>query len=387
MATAATLRRRLVRQLEEKGLLRGARVRKAFLAVPRELFVPDHVARHGLEAAYHDEAILTKQTEAGHGLSSSSQPAIMAAMLDALQLEPGQRVLEVGAGTGYNAALLAAIVGDDGRVTAIDIDPDTARSARRALRAHGSRVRVVTGDGRSGHDAGGPYDRIIVTASADQVPVAWLEQLRPGGLLEVPLRLRGSGGLQLIPTLRREDDRLRSISVVCGGFMPIRAASDDLAPYWPALTVDQTDGAESKKLFALSGTSLRKLSPPAARRLAAVACSDPTSRPLGIRAKTQSLALYLALRGPAPRLVGAFDGRDYEGGLVARNGKSLALLRGWPTTSRMSVYGAADAADELESLVRKWVALGRPGEDDVELSVQFRDGKSSIRARWRRISG
>jgi len=382
VATAATLRRRLVRELQEKGLLLDPRVRDAFLTVPREVFVPEYVARHGLAAAYRDAAIVTKQTEAGQGLSSSSQPAIMAEMLDALQLEPGHRVLEVGAGTGYNAALLAAIVGDGGRVTTMDIDPETARSARRALQENGSRVRVIMGDGRRGHGAGGPYDRIVVTASADHIPREWLEQLRPGGLLEVPLRLRGSGGLQLIPTLRREDDRLRSISVVCGGFMPIRAAPEDLSPYWPMLTVDQTDGADSNKLFALSGTSLRRLSPPAARRLVAVACSEPTSRPLGIRAKTASLALYLTLRGPASRLVGAFDGRDYEGGLVSRNGKSLALLRGWPTTSRMSVYGAADAAEELESLVRKWDALGRPGEGDVELSVQFRNGKSSIRTRW-----
>ncbi len=126
-------------------------------------------------------------------------------MLGELRLEPGQRVLEIGAGTGYNAALLEKIAGTEGRVVTVDIDPETAIRARRALK--GTRVKVVTGDGREGHASGAPYDRIIVTASATAIPRAWHEQLVPGGLVEVPLRLRESAGLQLIPTLRRRRRR------------------------------------------------------------------------------------------------------------------------------------------------------------------------------------
>jgi protein-L-isoaspartate(D-aspartate) O-methyltransferase len=376
MATGATLRRRLVRELQQRGLVRDPRVQAAFLAVPREQFVPEH----DLEAVYRDEAILTKKTETGLGLSSSSQPAIMAEMLDELRLGPGQRVLEIGAGTGYNAALLQHIVGDEGRVATIDIDPETAARARRALK--GTRVKVRTGDGRVGYAAGAPYDRIVVTASADAIPAHWHEQLKPGGLLEVPLRLREAGGLQLIPTFRRENGHLRSVSVICGGFMPIRESPDDLSHYGPMLCVDHLDGGEARKLLVLSAASLGKLSPATARRLVAAACSPPESRPLGMRADAKSLAVYLTLRGPARRLIGAFDGREYRGGLVAANGSGFALLGGWPTTSRMAVYGDSVAADELATFVREWDEAGRPGEADVALSVHFRNGTSSIRTRW-----
>lgn len=383
MAGGATLRRRLVGELEGKGLLRDPKVRGAFLAVPRELFVPDHATERGLEAVYRDEAILTKRTKDGLGLSSSSQPGIMAEMLDDLRLEPGQRVLEIGAGTGYNAALLAAIVGEAGRVVSVDIDPETARSARRALREAGARARVVTGDGRRGYAAGAPYDRIVVTASAGEIPVEWRDQLAPGGLLEVPIRLRGSAGLQLIPTLRRENGVLRSISVTCGGFMPVRAAPDDLSPYWPMLTVTKTIGAERTPLLALAGEFVRALSPGAARALVATACSEPRRRRLGVRVPTKALAVYLAVHGPPRRLVAAFDGREYCGGIVGREGSSLALLRGWRTTSRMLVYGGDEAADALERLLDDWRERGRPGVDDVALTVSFRNGHSTITTRWR----
>jgi methyltransferase of FxLD system len=374
VASAATLRRRLVHVLEAKGLLRDRRVREAFLSVPREQFVPEA----DLEAAYRDEAILTKKTEAGLGLSSSSQPGIMAEMLDELRLEPGQRVLEIGAGTGYNAALLAHVVGDEGRVVTVDIDPDTARRARRALT--GTRVKVVTGDGRDGYAAGAPYHRIIATASATEIPRAWLDQLVPGGLVELPLRLRESAGLQLIPTLRREDGSLRSVSVTCGGFMPLRDAPDDLSHYWPMIKVARMEGAETINLLTIAGPPVLSRS---ARRLVSTACSEPSTRRLQVRASAKSLDVFLALRGPARRLVGAFDGRTYMGGVAAGDGRSLALLSGWPTVSSMLVYGGATAADELEAVVSDWVERGRPDASELDLRVSFSNGTSSIRTRWR----
>jgi protein-L-isoaspartate(D-aspartate) O-methyltransferase len=378
MATGATLRRRLVRQLQDKGLLQDTRLRDAFLEVPREQFVPDYAAEHGLEAVYRDDAILTKKTETGLGLSSSSQPGIMAEMLGELRLEPGQRVLEIGAGTGYNAALLQQIVGDEGRVISVDIDPDAAQGARRALK--GTRVKVVTGDGRVGYAAGAPYDRIIVTASATEIPRAWLEQLTPGGLLEVPLRVRDSAGLQLIPTLRRDGERLRSVAVICGGFMPLRDSPDDLSRFGPVLNIMRTDGGATAPLLVIAGLPVRSGQ---ARRLVATACSEPRPRRLPVRASSKALDIYLALRGPSRRMVAVFDGKSYLGGIVARDGRSLALLAGWPTTSKMLVYGQDEAADELERLVHDWVDRGRPDAAEVELTASFSDGTSSIRTHWR----
>ena len=299
-------------------------------------------------------------------------------MLGELWLEPGQRVLEIGAGTGYNAALLQRIVGEEGRVTTVDIDPQTARRARRALK--GTLAKVVTGDGREGHAPGAPYDRIIVTASATEVPRAWLEQLTPGGLLEVPVRLHDRAGLQLIPTLRREDGRLRSISVIAGGFMPLRDAPDDLSSYWPMVNVMRTEGAKRSPLLVIGGPATTASW---ARRLVGTACSEPESRRLPVRASAKALDVFLALKGPRTRTVAVFDGKSYMGGLVARGGRSLALLAGWPTTSRMLVYGGEEAADELEQLVSEWVAQGRPDSSQVELTASFPSGGPSIRARLR----
>jgi protein-L-isoaspartate(D-aspartate) O-methyltransferase len=340
--------------------------------VPREHFVPEV----GVEEAYEDKAILTKQTETGLGLSSSSQPGIMAEMLGELQLEPGQRVLEIGAGTGYNAALLERIVGPEGRVVTVDIDPETATRARRALKE--TRVKVATGDGRDGHAPDAPYDRIIVTASATEVPRAWLEQLVEGGLVEAPLRLGASGGLQLIPTLRRENERLRSVTVICGGFMPLRGGADDLTSFWPMISVSRIHGAKRDGLLTIAGPGAGV----PARRLVSVATSDPRSRRLSVRAAAKDLDVYLALCGPAGRTVAVFDGTSYMGGIVAPGARSLALLVGYPFVSRMLVYGEDDAGDELERLVKGWVDQGRPGADHVHMTVSFRNGTSTTRTRW-----
>ena len=298
-------------------------------------------------------------------------------MLEELQLEPGQRVLEIGAGTGYNAALLRHVVGESGRVVTVDVDADTAARARRALK--GSGVTVVTGDGREGYARGAPYDRIIVTASAAEIPRAWFEQLEPGGLVEVPLRLREPAGLQLIPTLRREKGLLRSVSMICGGFMPLRADADDLSGFGPMVNVTRVDGATSTPLLVVGGAAARKAS---ARRLVSTACSEPRSRSLGIRAHAKSLGVFLTTRGPAGRTVVVYDGKSFLGGIAANGGRSLALLPGWPTTSKMLVYGGEAAAEELQAFIESWVARGRPGPSDVELTASFRNGASSIRVRW-----
>jgi protein-L-isoaspartate(D-aspartate) O-methyltransferase len=219
----AVLRQRLVAHLRRAGTLTDPAVERALLTVPRELFVAPLGARHGLWAVYHDRAIVTKRDALGRPSSSSSQPRIMTAMLEQLQVRPGQRVLEVGAGSGYNAALLATLVGPGGLVVSVELDDQVARSAQATLARGGYPVQVATADGRHGWPAQAPFDRIIVTASTDDVPRAWFDQLVVGGRLVLPLRLGRRWFLpQAVVALRRTAVGLESVAMVPGAFMALR---------------------------------------------------------------------------------------------------------------------------------------------------------------------
>ncbi len=207
----------LVEQLVRAGNIRTAGVEAAFRAVPRHVFLPELA----VEEVYRDEAIATKYLN-GSAISSSSQPAIMAIMLEQLELLPGQRVLEIGAGTGYNAALMAHIVGDTGRVVTVDLDDDTAERAREHLAAAGfDGVQVVCGDGGLGYVDAAPYDRIILTVGARDIVPAWHEQLKPGGRLLLPLSIRDT---QLSVAFEKVGDHLTSLSARAAGFMLLRGA-------------------------------------------------------------------------------------------------------------------------------------------------------------------
>ncbi|MEA2645354.1 MAG: protein-L-isoaspartate(D-aspartate) O-methyltransferase [Chloroflexota bacterium] len=148
---------------------------EAIALVPRERFVP---ARHA-EVAYEDAAL-----EIGPAATISA-PSMVAAMLAVMDVAPGQRVLEIGAGSGYAAATVAAL---GARVVAVEIQAELVEQARANLDAAGfaDRVEVVLGDGRLGWPDGAPYDRILVSAAVPALPSAWLDQLAPDGLLVYP---------------------------------------------------------------------------------------------------------------------------------------------------------------------------------------------------------
>lgn len=192
--------------------------------IPRELFVPDTIwvddeASGGLvalsmradpdgwQAAVAADAPVVTQVDLGDvrpdgagrfPSSSASQPSLVAEMLDALDVRPGHTVLEIGTGTGWNAALLSRRVGVAGRVVTIEVDPQLAEQARRALADAGYEPLVVTGDGLVGYTQLAPFDRVIATASVREVvPAAWLDQLKPGGRLVTPWGTDWSNGVML----------------------------------------------------------------------------------------------------------------------------------------------------------------------------------------------
>jgi protein-L-isoaspartate(D-aspartate) O-methyltransferase len=208
-------REALVDTLVRDGAIRTARVEAAFRAVPRHRFVD-----RSPETAYRNQVIPTRVVD-GVPVSSASQPTIMAIMLEQLGLEPGQRVLEIGTGTGYNAALLAHIVGREGEVVSIEIDADLAAEARGRLAAIDSPATVLAGDGGFGWSARAPYDRIILTAAAWDLASAWREQLAPAGRLVLPLSL---GAAVRSVAFERAGDHLASLSIHDCDFVWLRGA-------------------------------------------------------------------------------------------------------------------------------------------------------------------
>ncbi|MER8067058.1 methyltransferase domain-containing protein [Streptomyces sp. NPDC094034] len=203
-ADVADARAGLIREIALTGALDDPAWRAAFEAVPRHLFVPYYfVGRPGgydrlwsgdpdparrrrwLRGAYADGPLATRVRD-GELISSSSQPSLMARMLGELDVRDGDRVLEIGAGSGYNAALLCHRLGDE-LVTTVDVDPEITESARSHLATAGYRPAVITGDGARGCPERAPFDRIIATCTLPSVPTSWLAQCRPGARILAPL--------------------------------------------------------------------------------------------------------------------------------------------------------------------------------------------------------
>jgi protein-L-isoaspartate(D-aspartate) O-methyltransferase len=208
----------LVEQLKKANALKTSLVEEAFMKVPRHLFLPDEP----LDKVYSDVAIVVKRGEEGQWTSSSSQPAIMAIMLEQLDLKPGQRVLEIGTGSGFNAALIASIVGPGGKVVTMDIQPDLVGYARERLNVAGyDWVETVVADGGYGHPDNAPYDRIILTVASDVIVPSWKEQLASDGILVLPFAIVGP---QNSVAFEKRGEELVSIDIKPCGFMPLQGA-------------------------------------------------------------------------------------------------------------------------------------------------------------------
>ncbi|MEU8349402.1 methyltransferase domain-containing protein [Streptomyces sp. NPDC048845] len=210
--------------------------RRSFARVPRHVFVPDYLEqdstlewrtvtaqdpRH-LPGVYSDQALTTQVTD-GQPTSSSSRPSLMLAMLHALDVRQLNRVLEVGTGTGYNAALLGHRLGDQ-LVTTVDVDPELTRVAGERLNEAGYRPHIRTGDGAKGVPDRGPFDRIIATCGLQSVPLAWIDQAADGAVVVVPI---GWGVARLIVRDGRAEGRFLPGAAY---FMPRRTAAPPAQP-------------------------------------------------------------------------------------------------------------------------------------------------------------
>lgn len=315
----------LVDLLREQDVLADDRVAGAFAAVPRHLFLPSVP----LQTVYTDEAVYTLTDDRGGFIGGSDQPSQMAKMLSLAGLQPGHNVLEIGTGTGYNAALVQHLVGDDGRVTSVEIDRTVYEHALDNMqRATSGHVNVVNSDGAAGYAQRASYDRIISTVALWDIPPTWVRQLRPGGRIVAPLYL---DGVQVCAALTvTPDDVLASDNNVTCAYVPIRGIAA------PPIQHLYLGGGSALRLYSNNAAALDSA------RLHMLLQSDAENchlgAALGNRDYWDGLAPYLMLNVP----------EDYEFVTYAVEGDKMVYgLRGRGFGLVRSSTAAFVCADEL----------------------------------------
>jgi protein-L-isoaspartate(D-aspartate) O-methyltransferase len=323
-----------------------------FEAVPRGAFAPDRLFHDGewidrseqpqrwAELVASDIALTTQLDDGGNGngtpTSSSSQPKVVRFMLHHLGAERGMRVLDVGTGTGWTAALLAHGLGD-GNVTTIEVDPTVAAQAHERLKRSGLHPRTVIGDGYAGHPDGAPYDRVHATAAVQRVPRAWIEQTRPGGIILVPFGTPYCNGA-LLKLVVGEDGSAAGTFVEDVAFMWVRSQRPDSKPF------DVDD----------------------------VRYSPSTVDPCDVQ-QTHAAAFAIGLRlpGVTSMEVWAEHARWGTGRSEVWDGTSYAHCRyaDWDAPHAVVESGPRDLWSELSGAYRWWDAAGRPGIERFGLTV------------------
>ncbi|WTW92426.1 hypothetical protein OG216_03145 [Streptomycetaceae bacterium NBC_01309] len=331
---AARLRRRLLEGLRSTGQLRSPDVERAMDAVPRELFTPPDT---DLRDAYADRVVVLAMDSTGSPISTVSQPAIVALMLEQLDVRAGHRILEIGTGSGYNTALLAELTGPRGSVTSIEVDDGLLASAAARLTdlapGEGTPLDLRRGDGWLGVPDAAPYDRLESTVGVDDLPPAWRTQLADGGVLVAPLWLRP--GLELSLAMRREGALLHSTSVAQCGFLQLRgphAADPHSRPLGQGLAVIG------------EGLSTRQIE--MVRTL-----TDTGGADLGAAPRLSERAWWgLSLSDPRTLLITGRHGGHVAWGIFdadGPDGPGLAVVY----DGRVIGYGDANAADVLRQRV------------------------------------
>lgn len=200
--------RMVATQIEVRGVKDG-NVLKAMRTVPRHLFVPENVRAY----SYEDEPL-----PIGYG-QTISQPYIVALMTELLGLKPDSRVLEIGTGSGYQAAILAELCDS---VSSIEIICELAERADSTLQELGYNVDVRCGDGYGGWPEKAPFDAIIVTAAPDEVPKPLIEQLAEGGRIVIPVGTYH----QELKLIRKVDGKIKEMNVIPVRFVPMTGEAE-----------------------------------------------------------------------------------------------------------------------------------------------------------------
>jgi len=338
---------------------------RAYLATPRHRFVrryrewasphwqdvtESNLDQH-LATLYADKAIILFGDDDQNIPSTISQPSFVLRMLDLLQLEPGHTVLELGAGSGWNAALIGQIVGPTGRVFSLEIIPDMAARASAAIAEVGiTNVQVIAADGSNGYASEAPYDRIVFTAGAYDLPHPFFEQIAPSGLLLMVIKNRGGGDTLFL--LKHVGDHFESRHALSCGFVPMTGAhqADDMEPIaldslpeW----VDMRHREIGRRPFWWGGKGRESF----------------VWQTMGIRS-------FLGIAEPLFQTFkidpqGGESGAQECFGVWDRESQSLALAK----DDLLISYGTMVATERLLTHVHRWVDLGMPAAAGFHLRV------------------
>jgi protein-L-isoaspartate(D-aspartate) O-methyltransferase len=304
----------------------------------------------------YSDAVMNHVDAAGERLpSTNSQPSYVLWLLDLLDLRPGQRVLEIGSGSGWLAAVMARLVGKDGHVTGIEIIPELAAQSEADLARLGiDNVSVLAADGAQGHAAGAPFDRVMITASSWDLPAVLFDQVAEGGRVLTPVELRG-GGCQ-VTVLRREGERFVGERAVPGWFVPLVGSGQ----HRPALRVAL---AELPFWDEIGRLPPRRVPLPLAMGVPLPLVMAPDgvagSAVSAFRAFLGRTAAGFAIFEPRPSLL------EEPFGILNERERSVAL---WCRGELLS-YGGASAMRTLAQAYASWTSCGLPGLAGFGLQV------------------
>ncbi|HXD15994.1 MAG TPA: protein-L-isoaspartate O-methyltransferase [Vicinamibacterales bacterium] len=348
---------------------------EAFLATPRHLFVRRYRERASTEwrdvdasnltqhlaTLYADNPLILFGDDDDNVPSTISQPSFVLRMLDLLQVRPGHAVLELGAGSGWNAALIGRLVGPSGRVVTLEIIPEVAQRAAATLaELNIANVHVISADGGDGDTEGAPYDRIVFTAGTYDLPRPLYEQIRPGGLMLAVIKDAGGGDNLFL--LEKVDDHFESRYATPCGFVQLTGkykvdtldpAPVEALPQWSVLKEQEVGrrpfwwGGKGRELFMWQTAGIRSF----------LGVTEPSFRSFKT-VKTDGAAK-----------------EQHYWGLWDPDGASLVLAR----DDELVSYGNPKATEHLLRLIHRWVDLGMPTASSFTLRVFRADGP--VRAR------
>ena len=345
------------------------RTELAYLATPRHRFVTRYrergskdwhvvdkgnVAEHA-KTLYSDRPLILYGDNDTNIPSTISQPSFVLRMLDLLELEPGHRVFELGAGSGWTAAMMGRLVGPQGRVISVEIISEVAQRAAEAVASLGiANVRIIEGDGGNGFSDAAPFDRVIFTAGTFDLPRHSFDQVRDGGLLLVPIKTSGGGDSLFL--LRKSGDHFESQESMPCGFVQVTGRYEsggmepmtlESIPAWPHLQNQEV----SRRRFWWGGKGEGPLG-----ALGAFAT-------LGIRS-------FLGVVEPTFRVFRAGgNGQDqperrFFGLWDAVSGSLVLAQDDW-----LIAYGNSTAENHLLQMLHKWLSLGMPAAACLDLKV------------------